>query len=158
MSLPESAERLTWMSRVASEEARDGAARDAQESQWWGYAGAATMLLLAFLFPVGLMIFDPTLMFERGWEQYVGTAIYFWAVLTLSRELLRLWKNERAFAEAPRLLKRLTDGVRPAARSARRARQQRMRSRVGRRRSPGILLGPNPPVDGLPQGELAARR
>ncbi len=53
------------------------------DSQWWGYAGAATMLLLAFLFPVGLMIFDPTLMFARGWEQYVGTAIYFWAVLTL---------------------------------------------------------------------------
>ena len=34
-----------------------------QESQWWGYAGAAMLLLMAFLFPVGLMIFDPTLMF-----------------------------------------------------------------------------------------------
>ena len=68
-----------------------------QESQWWGYAGAAAMLLLALLFPVGLMVFNPTLMFERGWEQYVGTGIYFWAVLTLSRELFRLWKNERAF-------------------------------------------------------------
>jgi biopolymer transport protein ExbB/TolQ len=77
------------------------------ESQLWGYSGAATMLLLAFLFPVGLMIFNPTLMFARGWEQYVGTAIYFWAVLTLSRELLRLWKNEGVFPEAPRLLKRL---------------------------------------------------
>ncbi len=81
-----------------------------QESQWWGYSSAATMLLLAFLFPVGLMIFDRTLMFERGWEQYVGTGIYFWAVLTLSRELFRLWKNERAFGDAPRLLKRLTAG------------------------------------------------
>ena len=79
-----------------------------QESQWWGYSSAATMLLLAFLFPVGLMIFDRTLMFERGWEQYVGTGIYFWAVLTLSRELFRLWQNERAFGDAPRLLKRLT--------------------------------------------------
>ena len=48
-----------------------------------------------------LMVFNPTLMFERGWEQYVGTAIYFWAVLTLGRELWRLWRNERAFAEAP---------------------------------------------------------
>ncbi len=79
-----------------------------QESQWWGYSSAATMLLLAFLFPVGLMIFDRTLMFERGWEQYVGTGIYFWAVVTLGRELFRLWKNERAFGDAPRLLKRLT--------------------------------------------------
>ncbi len=42
-----------------------------------------TMLVLALLFPVGLMIFNPTLMFERGWEQYVGTGIYFWAVVTL---------------------------------------------------------------------------
>ena len=46
------------------------------------------MLVLAVLFPIGLMVFNPTLMFERGWEQYVGTAIYFWAVLTLGRELL----------------------------------------------------------------------
>ena len=82
-----------------------------QDSPGWGYAGAAAMLLLAFLFPMGLMIFDPTLMFERGWEQYVGTGIYFWAVLTLSRELLRLWKNEQAFRDAPRMLKRLAASV-----------------------------------------------
>jgi len=63
------------------------------------------MLVLAMLFPVGLMIFNPTLMFQRGWEQYVGTGIYFWAVLTLSRELVRLWRNERAFDDAPALLK-----------------------------------------------------
>src|SRR5262249_52602439 len=66
-----------------------------------------TMLFLALLFPVGLMIFNPTLMFERGWEQYVGTTIYFWAVLTLSRELLGLWRNERAFELAPALLRRV---------------------------------------------------
>jgi biopolymer transport protein ExbB/TolQ len=65
------------------------------------------MLILALLFPVGLMIFNPTLMFERGWEQYVGTSIYFWAVLTLSRELLGLWRNERAFEMAPALLRRV---------------------------------------------------
>src|SRR5262249_2707572 len=85
-------------------------AKDALKSQTWGYAGAAAMLLLALLFPVGLMVFDPTLMFERGWEQYVGTGIYFWAVLTLSRELRSLWKNERGFGAAPRLLKRLSIG------------------------------------------------
>ena len=30
-----------------------------QDSPGWGYAGAAAMLLLALLFPMGLMIFDP---------------------------------------------------------------------------------------------------
>ena len=83
-------------------------AKSAQGSQWTGYAGTVTMLVLALLFPVGLMIFNPTLMFERGWEQYVGTGIYFWAVVALSRELLRLWRNEQAFEDAPGLLKRVS--------------------------------------------------
>ena len=69
-----------------------------------GYVAALAMLVLAVLFPIGLMVFNPTLMFERGWEQYVGTAIYFWAVLTLGRELWTIWRNEQAFADAPRLL------------------------------------------------------
>ena len=47
---------------------------------------ATSPLVLALLFPVGLMVFNPTLMFERGWEQYVGTGIYFWAVFTLCRD------------------------------------------------------------------------
>ena len=71
------------------------------------YTLTLSMLCLALAFPIGLMIFNPTLMFERGWEQYVGTGIYFWAVLTLGRELLRLWTNEKTFAEAPELIKRL---------------------------------------------------
>ncbi|MGC8638780.1 MAG: MotA/TolQ/ExbB proton channel family protein [Isosphaeraceae bacterium] len=84
-------------------------ARSAQRSPRMGvgYLAATGMLVLAVLFPIGLMIFNPTLMFKRGWEQYVGTAIYFWAVLTLSRELLGLWRNEQAFADAPRLLQYL---------------------------------------------------
>jgi biopolymer transport protein ExbB/TolQ len=68
------------------------------------YPSTLGMLALAFAFPIGLMVFNPTLMFERGWEQYVGTAIYLWAVLTLTRELVWLWKNERAFHDAPVLL------------------------------------------------------
>jgi biopolymer transport protein ExbB/TolQ len=56
---------------------------------------------VALAFPMGLMLFNPTLMFERGWEQYVGTTIYIGAVLALGRELLRLWSDERAFADAP---------------------------------------------------------
>ena len=74
---------------------------------WAAYAVAAAMLVLALLFPIGLMVFNPTLMFERGWEQYVGTSIYLWAVLTLGRELIGLWRNERAFEEAPELLRRV---------------------------------------------------
>jgi biopolymer transport protein ExbB/TolQ len=62
------------------------------------------MLLLAASFPIGLMVFNPELMFQRGWEQYLGTGIYLWAVLTLGRELWRLWSNEKAFNDAPRLL------------------------------------------------------
>ena len=60
-----------------------GMARSAHDSPRMGYLAALAMLVLAVLFPIGLMVFNPTLMFERGWEQYVGTAIYFWAVLTL---------------------------------------------------------------------------
>jgi biopolymer transport protein ExbB/TolQ len=86
-------------------------AKNAQAMQWTGYAGTVTMLVLALLFPVGLMIFNPTLMFERGWEQYVGTGIYFWAVVTLSRELMRLWRSEKAFHDAPTILKRMTTGI-----------------------------------------------
>ena len=68
------------------------------------YPGTLAMLGLALAFPIGLMIFNPTLMFERGWEQFVGTGIYFWAVLTLGRELFRLWSNEKTFVDAPGLI------------------------------------------------------
>jgi biopolymer transport protein ExbB/TolQ len=74
--------------------------RAAHSTSKVAYPGTLAMLGLALAFPVALMIFDPTLMFERGWEQYVGTAIYAWAVLTLGNELFRLWGNEKAFAEA----------------------------------------------------------
>lgn len=59
------------------------------------------MLILALLFPIGLMIGNPTLMFERGWEQFVGTGIYLWACVTLGLELLWLRRNELAFEDAP---------------------------------------------------------
>src|SRR4029077_3620903 len=74
------------------------------------YPGTLAMLVLALLFPIALMVFNPTLMFERGWEQYVGPAIYAWAVLTLARELGWLWKNERAFDDASAFLKHVTAG------------------------------------------------
>jgi len=65
------------------------------------YPGTWAILALALAFPIALMVFDPTLMFQRGWEQYAGTAFYFTAVLTLARELRRIGADERAFAEAP---------------------------------------------------------
>ena len=68
------------------------------------YLATLAMLVLALAFPIALMVFNPTLMFERGWEQYVGTSIYFWAALTLARELRRFWREERAFRRAPALL------------------------------------------------------
>jgi len=80
---------------------RDTAARDVHAPSRLSYPGTMLMLALAVAFPIALMVFNPTLMFERGWEQYVGTAIYFWAVVTLGRELVRIWRNESAFAEAP---------------------------------------------------------
>ena len=69
------------------------------------YAGTLALLALALAFPIALMVFNPTLMFERGWEQYVGTAIYLTAVLALTRELLRLRADDRAFADAPAMLR-----------------------------------------------------
>jgi hypothetical protein len=70
------------------------------------YPVTFALLALALVFPVALMVLNPTLMFERGWEQYVGTGIYFWAVLSLTRELRNLSKNEEAFDDAPHMLAR----------------------------------------------------
>ncbi len=68
------------------------------------YPTTVVMLGLALAFPIALMVLNPTLMFERGWEQFVGAGIYLWAALTLCVELTRLWREERALREAPSLL------------------------------------------------------
>jgi uncharacterized protein YukE len=77
----------------------DHARVDAYGTSRLSYPGTLAMLAVAIAFPIGLMVFNPTLMFERGWEQYVGTTIYFWAVVSLAVELIRLRKSEGAFAE-----------------------------------------------------------
>ncbi len=79
------------------------------------YAATFVLLTLAGLFPVALMVLNPTLMFERGWEQYVGTGIYFAAVFMLGRELLRLKGEERALAEGSTLVEDLVGGELPSA-------------------------------------------
>lgn len=138
-----------------------------------GYLAASAMLTLAFLFPICLMIFNPTLMFERGWEQYAGTGIYFWAVLTLANELRRLWRNERAFEAAPRWLKFIasslgregSDEQTAAARAIAddgRTLPVRVRQLVGFVRessdpSVGQLMEVNREASGLDQEQTAAR-
>ena len=72
---------------------RDATVAPARGGSTASYAGALAMLLLAGAFPVGLMVFNPTLMFERGWHQYAGTAIYGWALLMLLREWGRLRRD-----------------------------------------------------------------
>jgi biopolymer transport protein ExbB/TolQ len=130
------------------------------------YPVTLAALALALAFPVGLMVFNPTLMFERGWEQYAGTAIYVWAVLTLGRELKRLWSNERAFDQAPSLLARLkspdgklTDRI-PAHESRilpARIRQLAYYLEESRTPSVGQLMEINREGSGLDQEHLAGR-
>jgi biopolymer transport protein ExbB/TolQ/uncharacterized protein YukE len=78
---------------------KDRARVDAYATSRLSYPGTLAMLAVAIVFPIALMVFNPTLMFKRGWEQYVGTSIYFWAVIALGRELMRLWRSEGSFAE-----------------------------------------------------------
>jgi hypothetical protein len=150
-------------------------AKSAHRSHWLGYVSTGTMLVLALVFPIGLMIFNPTLMFERGWEQYVGTIFYFWAVLTLSRELLGLWRNEKSFRDAPGLLKRAAETIAiasvPAANSPtsavadsqdtrilpQRIRQLTTYLRESGRPSVTQLMEVNRESSGLDQEQMAAR-
>jgi biopolymer transport protein ExbB/TolQ len=148
-------------------------ARDDHGLEWPGYVGTVSVLVLALLFPLGLMIFNPTLMFQRGWEQYVGTGIYISAVLMLFRQLVRLWQNERAFQDAPRLLKRLTSAMTPgSSRSGsldrddtsgdRRILPSRIRQLVAylkERRGPSVtqLMEVNREGSGLDQEQMAGR-
>jgi biopolymer transport protein ExbB/TolQ len=83
---------------------KKGTAQRGHHSSTLAYPVTLVLLAAALAFPFGLMVFDPTLMFERGWEQYVGTGIYIWAVLTLIVELVRLWHNETAFRRAAEML------------------------------------------------------
>ncbi|MFO0958020.1 MAG: MotA/TolQ/ExbB proton channel family protein [Isosphaeraceae bacterium] len=67
---------------------------------WLGYRAIQGLLILAVVFPAGLMVFNPTLMFERGWEQFLGTGIYWLASVFLGMELIRSRREETAFRQA----------------------------------------------------------
>ncbi|WP_337173156.1 MotA/TolQ/ExbB proton channel family protein [Paludisphaera sp.] len=145
-------------------------AKDGFDAPRAAYLATAALLGLAFLFPVALMVFDPTLMFERGWEQYVGTGIYFWAVTTLAIELRRLWREERAFEEAPALRKYLEarlDGEEAGASAGRfaadgrtlpsRVRQLAGFAREARSAPAEQLMEVNREASGLDQEQCAGR-
>ncbi len=118
------------------------------------YSGTYAMLGLALAFPIALMVFNPTLMFERGWEQFVGTGIYAWAVFTLARELRRLKSNESAFAEAHGLL----DAPGTISEADRRVLPSRLRGLMSSTGAPvSQLMELNREGSGLDQEEAAGR-
>lgn len=121
----------------------------------WVYPGTMALLGMALAFPIGLMVFNPTLMFERGWEQYVGTTIYIGAVLTLARELLRLWRDERAFAQAPAQLA-APDAIDPDDQRLLTARLRQLAGHAGKS-SVDQLMELNREASGLDQEQSAGR-
>lgn len=125
------------------------------------YVFGGGMLALALAFPVALMVFNPTLMFERGWHQYAGTGFYLWAVLILAREWYRLLGNEGAFAQAPELLRQIAEGKGLPA-SDRGLLPERLRQLDGHARgqaapSVGQLMELNREVSGLDQERTSGR-
>jgi biopolymer transport protein ExbB/TolQ len=161
---------LRWLDPIRPTEGasrmRIGARSRADGSTGLAYSVTLGMLALALAFPIALMVFDPTLMFERGWEQYVGTAIYGYAVLTLGRELKRLWSDERAFEEVPTLLTRLkTPGAKLTETIAEtesrvlpaRIRQLAMYFEASDNPSVGHLMEINREASGLDQEHVAGR-
>jgi biopolymer transport protein ExbB/TolQ len=129
------------------------------------YPGTLGMLGIAALFPVALMVFNPTLMFERGWEQYVGTTIYFWAIVTLGLETVRLWRGESAFGESKNWLEPKSKGlVKPGAIAeddrrllATRVRQLGLFAAESQGVSPSELMEVNREGSGLDQEQSAGR-
>ncbi len=65
--------------------------------------------LTASAFPISLMIFQPTLMFERGWEQYLGTFLYFVALILLGSNFRGTLREQTSLGRASAWLDRLTE-------------------------------------------------
>jgi biopolymer transport protein ExbB/TolQ len=64
------------------------------------YLWCVATLLAAVALPISLAVFNPTLMFERGWEQYAGTSLYLVALGLLAAHLRRFWREEQGLAQA----------------------------------------------------------
>ncbi|MCY2933927.1 MAG: MotA/TolQ/ExbB proton channel family protein [Planctomycetota bacterium] len=82
-----------------------------QQPPRWPYLGALATLVVAVSLPIGLMIFNPTLMFERGWEQYAGTSLFVFALATLSGRLLHFWREEHGLIAAGQRLRTQVNAV-----------------------------------------------
>lgn len=64
------------------------------------YLWCVATLIAAVALPISLAVFNPTLMFERGWEQYAGTSLYLVALGLLAAHLRRFWREEQGLAQA----------------------------------------------------------
>ena len=98
-------------------------ARGAMDTQWAEYVVAAAMLVLALLFPVGLDGLQPHADVRAGLGAVRRDGHLLLGGPDARPGALRLWRNERAFEEAPELLKRVSS---PAGRD--RLRDGRIRS------------------------------
>ena len=66
-------------------------------SRYWP---TLVILGLAASFPFLLLYLNPDLMLRRGWEQFLGTGLYWTAVGFLGIELYRSWREEQALGLA----------------------------------------------------------
>lgn len=64
------------------------------------YLSMVAALAVGVALPVGLAIFNPTLMFERGWEQFAGSGLFLLAIAALSARLLGFWREEKGLLRA----------------------------------------------------------
>ncbi|MFM1802598.1 MAG: hypothetical protein RJA81_1950 [Planctomycetota bacterium] len=74
----------------------------------WPYLSMIAALVVALSLPVGLAVFNPTLMFERGWEQFAGTGLFLVALVALAGRLSHFWKEEKGLMRANARLRTLT--------------------------------------------------
>lgn len=71
------------------------------------YLMMVAALVAGAALPVGLAIFNPTLMFERGWEQFAGSGLFLLAIATLSARLLGFWREEQGLIRADGQLEKI---------------------------------------------------
>jgi biopolymer transport protein ExbB/TolQ len=74
----------------------------------WPYLSMVVALVAAVGLPVGLAVFNPTLMFERGWEQFAGSGLFLLAIAALSARLWSFWREEQGLIRAGESLNTFT--------------------------------------------------
>jgi biopolymer transport protein ExbB/TolQ len=109
------------------------------------YYWCAATLLAALSLPISLAVFNPTLMFERGWEQYAGSGLFLVALALLTVHLRHFWLEEQGLKRADQRLKTLF------------AAAQREKTAAGTLTGPALTLAARPTTDD-PGSSLAERR